>query len=85
MTIYCEWEKVAGAVLAAPAAVSRKDGLILGENDLHLIRDQTLRHQVTRLVAQNRNLHNRRNIAKKLQGQIRIAFDKNDHHFGNRR
>jgi hypothetical protein len=77
MTIYREWEKVAHAVVAAPAAVYRKDGLILRESDLHTIKDATLRHQVTLVFAQNRSLHNRLNILKKLQGQgqIRVSFD----------
>jgi hypothetical protein len=77
MTIYREWEKVAHAVMAAPAAVYRKDGLILRESDLHTIKDPTLRHQVTLVFAQNRSLHNRLNILKKLQGQgqIRVSFD----------
>lgn len=77
MTTYREWEKVARAVVAPPAAVYRKDGLILRESDLHTIKDPTLRHQVTLVFAQNRSLHNRLNIFKKLQGQgqIRISLD----------
>jgi len=77
MTIYREWEKVARAAVAVPAAIHRKDGLILRESDLHTIKDPTLRHQVTLVFAQNRSLHNRLNILKKLQsqGQIRVSFD----------
>ena len=77
MTIYREWEKVARTVVAPPAAIHRKDGLILRESDLHTIKDPTLRHQVTLVFAQNRSLHNRLNILKKLQGQgqIRVSFD----------
>jgi len=39
-----------------------------------------LRHQVTLVFAQNRSLHNRLNILKKLQGQgqIRVSFNNAD-------
>jgi hypothetical protein len=77
MNVYRAWETTARAMLAPPAAVYRKDGLILSESDLHTIKDPTLRHQVTLVFAQNRSLHNKLNILKKLQGQgqIRVSLD----------
>ncbi|MGY3617759.1 gamma-mobile-trio protein GmtX [Bradyrhizobium sp. USDA 10063] len=77
MTVYRAWESVAHAAATAALPTQRKDGLILRESDLHTIKDPTLRHQVTAVFAQNRSLHNRLNMLKKIQGQrqIRVLLD----------
>jgi hypothetical protein len=44
------------------------------EGDLHLIKDPTLRHQVSQIFVQNRSLHNTVNMLKKLQGEKEIRL-----------
>jgi hypothetical protein len=73
MPIIRAWQAVAHAA-AAPAVVPSSDGLILRESDLHTIKDPTLKHQVTQLFAQNKSLHNRLNILKKVQSQGKVRL-----------
>jgi hypothetical protein len=72
MAVLRAWQAVASAA-AAPIA-QRVDGLILRESDLHTIKDPTLKHQVTQIFAQNRSLHHRLNILKKVQSQGKIRL-----------
>jgi hypothetical protein len=74
MPVIRAWQAVAHAAAAPTVVPSSADGLILRESDLHTIKDPTLKHQVTQIFAQNRSLHHRLNILKKVhsQGQIRL-------------
>ena len=66
---------MADAVIAEERPVPRSGFKILTEADLHIITDQTLRHQVHQVFVQNRSLHNTVTALKKLQSEkeIRLA------------
>ena len=75
LTLVRAWHAAAAALQVPPISARQNDGRILAESDLHKIKDQVLRHQVTQLFAQNRSLHNRLNLLKNVLGKekIRVA------------
>jgi hypothetical protein len=75
-SLYRKWEEVAEAIAAAAAPKNAVvDAGIIGGNDIRLIDNPTLRHQVTMLVAQNRSLYNQLNILKQNQTDIPIRIE----------
>jgi hypothetical protein len=74
LRVFRAWERVADAVIAEERPVPRSGFKILTEADLHVIKDQTLRHQVHQVFVQNRSLHNTVTTLKKLQKEKEIRL-----------
>jgi hypothetical protein len=75
-SVYRKWEVVAEAMAAAssPRIVANTGG-VLGDHDIRMIENPTLRHQVVLLCAQNKSLYNQLNILKQSQADVAIRIE----------
>jgi hypothetical protein len=76
LSLYRKWVEVAeNIVTAASLKTAMIDAGIIGEHDIRMIENPTLRHQITMLLGQNRSLLNQLNILKQSQTDIPIRIE----------
>lgn len=75
-SLYRKWEAVAVAMVAAstPSKLGT-DVATIGEHDIRMIENPTVRHQVVLLMAQNRSLYRQLNIVKQDQKNVPIRIE----------
>lgn len=75
-SLYRKWEGVAVAMVAAstPSKVGT-DVATIGEHDIRMIENPTIRHQVVLLMAQNRSLYRQLNIVKEDLKNVPIRIE----------
>lgn len=65
LALYRKWVEAAESIVASSSRNAvRKNGGIIGEDEIRSIEDPVLRHQIVMLFAQNRSLFNQLNILK---------------------
>jgi hypothetical protein len=73
--LYRRWETVAVAMAAASSPKLAANIGVIGDHDIRMIEDPTLRHQVALLMTQNRSLYRQLNILKQDQKNVPIRIE----------
>lgn len=74
--LYRRWELVAVAMASSASSKTGVDVSTIGDHEIRMIENPTVRHQVVLLMAQNRSLSRQLNIVKQDQRNIPIRIER---------